>query len=177
MFNVLKNNVFFYCPYFQFQNGYYNYKKIKLMEEWKIILNYPNYEVSNLGNVRNIKTKRILKTGVNPSGYYIITLNQKNKTIHKLVALAFIPNPNNLPIIDHIDRNKLNNCVSNLRWTTRSENCLNTDRRYKELFGIQKSGNNYRVAFSIDKKFKYFGSRKTLEEAIILRNNILKTDK
>ena len=88
-------------------------------EQWVTVKDYENYQVSNLGNVRNCKTGRILK----PStvwGYLTVCLheNRKQKTcrVHKLVAIAFIPNPNNLRCINHKDENKLNNCVNNLEW-------------------------------------------------------------
>jgi hypothetical protein len=97
------------------------------MEEeiWKVINDFPNYEVSSLGQVRNIVTGLILKPEFNSSGYYRCTLcnNLKKQTItiHKLVALCFIPNLNNKPTVNHKDRNKINNNVNNLEWATYSE--------------------------------------------------------
>ena len=98
------------------------------MEEvYKVIDGYDNYEISNLGNVRNRKTGRILKHKIDTNGYYCVGLsptNGKRKTsvIHRLIALNFIPNPNNKRCVDHIDRNKLNNDLRNLRWVSSSEN-------------------------------------------------------
>ena len=147
------------------------------MEEYKPILDYPDYEVSNLGNVRNIKTGRILKPR-NNDGYYRVLLNNKNKRIHRLVALTFLPNPDNKTDVDHIDRNRTNNVVSNLRWVSRSENCLNTKSRDRELFGIyyREKKQKYQVVLTIDRKLKSIGYRKTLEEATILRDTFLKQD-
>ncbi len=109
-------------------------------EEWRIISENENYEVSRLGQIRNKKTKKILKKRILPSGYENVGLSAypaKRKTyyIHRLVALAFIPNPNNFPQVNHKDRNKANNKVENLEWATRSMNqkhCVETGaKRYK----------------------------------------------
>ena len=90
------------------------------------------YQVSNLGNVRSLnynKTKKIqhLKKVVNNKrGYLAVGLSKKGifkiKTVHRLVAETFISNPNNLPQVNHIDENKLNNSVTNLEWCTNKYN-------------------------------------------------------
>ena len=98
------------------------------MEEiWKTIDGYENYQVSNMGKVKNIITGKVLKQHNNGNGYLHVCLynkEHKGKTImvHRLVAKVFIPNPNNLPQINHIDECKENNCVSNLEWCTSEEN-------------------------------------------------------
>jgi hypothetical protein len=95
------------------------------MEEWRVINDFPNYSVSNFGNVMNTKTNKILKL-CNKSGYYNISLKNKNnyKTlkVHRLVATSFLENSENKPEVNHKDKNKLNNNVSNLEWMTRTEN-------------------------------------------------------
>ena len=95
-------------------------------EEWKAIDGYLYYQVSNLGNVRNTKTGRIMTQRPNGTGYYRVGLNKNKKQswafVHKLVACAFIPNPDGKPIADHIDGNKQNNNILNLRWSSRDEN-------------------------------------------------------
>lgn len=91
-----------------------------------------NYSVDELGNVYNDKFDRIMKgtTARNEYKSVQLSINGKVKTmmVHRLVAEAFIPNPNNYPIVDHIDRNKMNNCIENLRWVTIEENNNNKDR-------------------------------------------------
>lgn len=95
-------------------------------EEWKSVMNYDNYEVSSFGNVRNSKTGRILKSA-NKGGYYSVGLSCgkiKSFPVHRLVALSFISNPENKAQVNHIDKNGLNNKLSNLEWTTNKENCI-----------------------------------------------------
>lgn len=88
-------------------------------EIWKQIKFNTNYEISNLGNVRNVKTKRVLKPSVSNKGYYLVALSKNGKshtyTIHKLVAEHFL-------VINHKDHNKLNNSIDNLEYVTQQEN-------------------------------------------------------
>lgn len=93
--------------------------------EWKQIQGYENYEVSNEGQVRNRKTGKILKPVKNSTGYLQVTLcknKRKNYSIHRLVAEAFIPNPHGYDTVDHINYDKTDNRVENLRWMSRSNN-------------------------------------------------------
>ena len=95
--------------------------------KWRDILGYENtYQISDNGEVRNIKTKRILKKYLNKYGYYQVTLCKNNKArlfrVHRLVAMTFIPNKENKEQVNHIDGNKLNNKVDNLEWCSSSEN-------------------------------------------------------
>ena len=104
-------------------------------EQWKVIKDYPMYEVSNLGRVRsnnNPKNPKILKQSTSKRGYKTVALvKEKNsnkaytKQVHRLVAEAFIPNPDGKPFIDHIDTNPSNNVPENLRWVTTEENSNN----------------------------------------------------
>ena len=91
------------------------------MEEiWKIIEGYPNYMVSNKGRVKSLnyhreRKEKIMENKKTKTGYLRITLNKNGKyktfAVHRLVAEAFIPNPNNLPEVNHKDENKQNNFV------------------------------------------------------------------
>lgn len=94
--------------------------------KWKILKENENYSINEKGEIKNNITKKILSPSINKdSGYYQIDLWKDNKsrkyTLHRLVANNFIPNPENKPTVDHIDGNRLNNNVSNLRWATYSE--------------------------------------------------------
>ena len=87
------------------------------------IIGHENYSVSNLGEVKNDSTGRILKQANHSHGYKNIQIGKGNtKYIHRLVAGAFIPNPENKPEVNHKDGNKQNNNVDNLEWVTSSEN-------------------------------------------------------
>lgn len=92
-------------------------------EIWKDVPGYAGtYQVSNFGRVKSLR--KVLKAGLR-KGYLYISLRNKKFNIHRLVAIAFIPNPGNLPEIDHIDGNPLNNNANNLKWATRQQNELN----------------------------------------------------
>jgi hypothetical protein len=110
-----------------------------MQEIWKDIKNFEGcYQVSNFGNIRrldtlipfkgtlSIKKGKVLKTTKNSKGYLTIVLcwksYRKTYSVHRLVALTFLPNVNNKPQINHIDGNPLNNKVDNLEWCTFSEN-------------------------------------------------------
>lgn len=94
---------------------------------WKIISDFPNYKVSDSGEVFSIKRGILLKPSISKFGYARVTLykdnGEKHKImVHRLVAKAFIPNPNELEQVNHINENKLDNTVSNLEWCTSSYN-------------------------------------------------------
>lgn len=110
-----------------------------MKEVWKEIIEYPNYQVSDNGRIRNIKTNKILKPSVNSNGYLRVTLSKNGKakqfSVHRLVAGAFIPNDSNYPQVNHKDENKQNNNINNLEWC---------DNRYNTRYS------NSRAVFGYD---------------------------
>lgn len=118
-------------------------------EEWRHVCGYEIYEVSNQGKVRNKNTLRVLKPS-NRGGYLHIGLSdKKNKkttttSIHRLVAIAFISNPENKPQVNHIDKNSLNNCYINLEWNTALENNIHRSK------GVIQTTNQNKPVYRID---------------------------
>lgn len=115
-------------------------------EQWKTIPNYEEYEVSNLGRIKRLAydksickgakqycKEKVLKPQTRKFGYQAVTLSKNSKAksflIHRLVATVFIPNPDNLPQVNHKDENTSNNCVSNLEWC---------DQKYNSNYGTSK---------------------------------------
>lgn len=144
------------------------------MEEWRKVEGFPNYSVSNLGNVRNDKTGRILKPGEDNHGYHFVSLFKNKKAtsrrVHRLVALAFCEQPEVCDEVDHIDQHKTNNHYLNLRWVTRGQNQRNK-RKWNgcssQFPGVSfdKQHNKWRALLSINGKQKNLGLFHTEEEA------------
>jgi hypothetical protein len=98
------------------------------MEDWKQIKDFENYLISKNGEIKN-KYGRLLKCDINNKGYRTIRLCKNGKkihtTLHRLIAIAFIDNPYNFSCIDHINGNKLDNRIENIRWVSHSQNNQN----------------------------------------------------
>jgi len=96
------------------------------MEHWKSIKGFEKYEVSNHGRIKNVKRGTIRKARLNWNGYFDLRLysekSERSFLVHRLVAIAFIPNPHLKNQVNHIDSNKQNNNVENLEWVTEQEN-------------------------------------------------------
>ena len=149
-----------------------------MVETYKKIEGIENYSVSDFGNVRNDKTGRILKPGVNSTGYYTVSLTQDKRKatrkIHRLVARAFLLNPDNKPQVDHIDNNQLNNNLNNIRWVTLSENMQNTTKRSNNTSGTKgvcwsEKKQKWRAYITINGKQINLGSFINKDEAVNIR--------
>lgn len=141
-----------------------------ILEIWKPLKNYEkSYYISNLGNIksldREIETRfgkknikgKILKPFNNTKGYLKVKLNtNKNYYVHRLVAITFIDNPNNLEIVNHIDNDSLNNCVDNLEWVNSRENACHKFIKYK-------TSSNY-IGVSWDTHYEKWNSYITLNK-------------
>ena len=133
--------------------------------------------MSNHGNVRNVKTGRILKQG-HRNGYQMVRLQKDNKTykndIHRLVAIAFIDNLDNKKCVDHIDNNRHNNNVKTLRWATRSQNSQNASLSSKNTSGTKgvswhEGKSRWTAQITINGKQINLGSFINKEDAINIR--------
>jgi hypothetical protein len=144
------------------------------MEEYRKIKGHENYSVSNFGNVRNDKTERILKATPDKDGYKKNTLNGKTMIVHRLVSQAFISNPENKKCIDHIDCERTNNNVNNLRWVTHQQNNFNRSMANKNIIGHKgikkkKNANKYEAYIMHNYKYYHLGYFDKIEDAIIAR--------
>lgn len=112
-----------------------------MKEIWKDVVGYEGlYKVSNLGNVKSIRTNKLLCFSISNKRYFRVGLckNGKRKwsAIHRLVAEAFIPNPNNFPCVNHKDCNKQNNKLTNLEWCSYSYNNLYKNHQLKRIASL-----------------------------------------
>lgn len=139
-----------------------------MIEEWKPIKNYEGlYSVSNYGSVIGEKKGRRLTPSIDYKGYLIFHLYKdgikQNKKGHRLVAEAFLPNPNNLPEVDHIDTDRKNNKLNNLRWASGSSNTRNRDvcRKAKSKFNgvyLDSRSGKYTASIWFYGKTKHLGT-------------------
>lgn len=122
------------------------------MEEiWKSVEDYPDYMVSNLGNVKSIKGRYgygcLLKQSILSNGYCVVTLcnyyGKKNVSVHRIVAKAFIENPHNHPQVNHINEIKTCNTMSNLEWCSSSYNLTYGNRSKKAIINRVVSVTQY----------------------------------
>jgi hypothetical protein len=151
------------------------------------IKNYPRYLIFENGDIYNKYRMRYMKQTKTPEGYFTIQLtNEENKQsvlVHRLIAECFIPNPDNKPFVDHINRKRDDNRVNNLRWVSQSENSRNTSKCRNLLLyrgvSFKKEGryNAFRVIYVDNngkQKSKSFNIRKhgyieALKKAVIHR--------
>lgn len=157
-----------------------------MTEIWKDISGYEGlYQVSNLGNVRSVDRLveypdghiqrykgRILKPSERcNTGYYYVNLSKNSKIhdvyVHQLVGETFLNKCNDDDVIDHIDRNRHNNRLENLRYTSQRNNIFNSDRNPRPDIFLLKNG-KYRVRISVFGVRKYIGQRNTYDDALEL---------
>lgn len=137
------------------------------------------YKINRMGEIyvmpKPRKKEGIKKPFIN-RGYYYINLWKDGKyhtyTVHRLVALTFIPNPENKECVNHIDGNKLNNCIDNLEWCTRSENDLHAFRLgLRKTIPIEKKarGEKTRTAKLKEEDVIYIKTHKEIETSILMK--------
>ena len=144
----------------------------------KIIPDYPTYSILRTGFVRDLRT-HALKEGHNQLGYRSIALHNKDGSkgflLHRLVAQAFIPNPDNLPEVDHIDRNPSNNAVENLRWAndfTQAQNKGDQKNNTTGYKNIHAEDNFFRVVLKRDGKMVCRKRFAKIEDAVKYRDEV-----
>ena len=132
-----------------------------------------DYGISEEGDVYSYRLKRFLKTTLD-KGYYRVSLTKNGKSylklLHRLIADTYIPNPDNLLFVDHVDRNPKNNSLSNLRWVTNQQNSMNrtkqnnTSSLYKGV-SWYKQNKKWKSQIQLDGKRIYLGYFIDEEEA------------
>ena len=148
-----------------------------------VLPDFPSYEINKEGVVRRRKDQKILSTELR-RGYLSVHLHKDGKgkhcLLHRLLAERFIPNPNHLPTVDHLNRNKTDNRLENLMWKSRSDQNLNRGRCLK---GTNTNEPNIHFCerdtvfvVQLQKDFvRYKRNFQTLDEAISFRNQLLNT--
>lgn len=196
-----KNKLMSYCKICRnkYRNElYYSKKKLLILmtlesqkinnEEWRNCVEFnDDYQVSNIGRVRN-KKARLVTIQFDKDGYCVVKLfhkgNKPKRFVHRLVAEAFIPNLENKKTVDHIDRNKTNNNVDNLRWATHSEQNMNQGKRINfpkietnsedlkdEIWKSIDGYDNYYI--SNYGRLKHFTGKNNNFRIIVAKNNII----
>lgn len=144
--------------------------------QWKDIVGYEGlYRISSSGEVMSMPRKgafsepRLLKKKLDTHGYYVVDLFKngagKRMKVHRLVALAFIPNPENKATVNHKDGNTINNSIDNLEWASQLENnlhCINVlKKRFKPVASYNKDGSLIKQYESVSAAAKDVGAEKT----------------
>jgi hypothetical protein len=144
------------------------------LENFQDINDFSNYMINENGEIYSKIRNKLLKISTDKK-YKTITLRKNNKAytkkIHRLLGIQYLPNPNNFPCVDHINRDKLDNSLSNLRWVSYSINSKNKDSKKNstsKFIGVRKTKNKknpYRAETAYEGKYYNIGYYKTEEEA------------
>lgn len=144
-----------------------------MSEVWKDMISFPDYSISNLGNIKKKDTEELMNKTCDCNGYEYITFRLR---VAREVAKAFLPNPEQKPHVDHINRIRNDNRLENLRWATVAENNQN------RTFSAHKDNELHQPYISRHKKMFCFRKTidgvlhrkmfKTLEEAITYRDSL-----
>ena len=134
--------------------------------EWTPVFGASKYEITRCGKVRNIVSKQVLAQQLTPRGYMRLSLNCDNgkrlpRTLHQLLALTYLPNPNGYKEIDHIDRNRSNNELGNLRWANRTMQNrnrapVNLDICHRPIWQLSTSGERLKKFASVKEAAEHF---------------------
>lgn len=142
------------------------------MLDWTPVIGFDGYLISTEGHVCNQRTNRILKQNIGTHGYYYVTLRSQGKNyyrcIHRMMANAWLPNTHNLPYVDHRDRNRLNNTLSNLRFASASLQNHNRSKGHGAsscYFGVSKCKNGWRAKIMIHGRDIHIGCSSSEEAA------------
>jgi hypothetical protein len=181
------------CP----KCGKYKTRKIRYSQNedatWKPVPGFTNYEASTLGEVRNIHTKHVLSTRLNAEGYLLCDLtsdegNAKSWRVHRVIALTFLPNPYNLPTVNHINLIRNDNRLENLEWADmkyqnqhRGPSKLQTLRRVLQVdpstneivhtFEDIREAAEYLISNKLTKSIKKENAMKNLRSAIVKKQS------
>ncbi len=153
------------------------------MEEWKFCEEYPPYEVSSLGRFR--RGSRILKLQIggkkDKNDYWYVKISINNKKyfvrLHRLVAKAFVPNPYNLPEVNHKDSNRFNAKSDNLEWVSSYQNKIHTIRQGRNFFANKTSCKNGHKFDTLNTIIRKNGNRSCRECGIIAQRKYQKRKK
>ena len=141
------------------------------------IQDYPNYLIYENGEVWSKNRNKFMAQFLTKGGYkYVLLFNngkQKHHTIHRLLAIHYIKNPDGKLYVDHKDRNRTNNNLSNLIWATSRENNGNTCNN-NEYIGVLKHRSRYRASIKVDGKAHHLGTHDTPQEASIAYQKAVK---
>lgn len=139
-----------------------------MKETWRPVKGYEDYyTVSSFGKVVSLRNDKVLKYSVNHKGYFIVQLSKegvkKNYRVHRLVAQTYIPNPDNLPEVDHINGDRQDNRIENLRWASPSSNTRNRDvcrKSSSKYNGVYYQDSKWVAIIRVNRKNVYLGAFK-----------------